>query len=332
MWKNWVAALALVPVVASGEPGELSAQEITIRFGLTDPVDTPYGQATVEFERLVEDGSDGRIDVQLFPSAQLGSIVEQLESVRQGAQEMSMASPGWFSQFYPRMDMLELPFLVTDWDQAQRMLSSQAFQDLAKAAEEETDVLIYGKFPYGFRNIANSKRSIETLEDLKGLKLRVQNSPAHLATFQALGASPVALAWDETYQAVQTGVVDGLENANTVLLANKFPEIARYVSTTHHLFGMLFAFMNPEFYDSLGEEDRALLDDAMRQAEAMNIELSLGAEKDAVEGLRELGAEINDVTPEVIGQMRAAVQPVYEEFGAQFQPELGALQAAAQQQ
>jgi len=119
-----------------------------------------------------------------------------------------MASPGWFSQFYPRMDMLELPFLVTDWDQAQRMLSSQAFQDLAKAAEEETDILIYGKFPYGFRNIANSKRSVETLEDLKGLKLRVQNSPAHLATFQALGASPVALAWDETYQAVQTGVVE----------------------------------------------------------------------------------------------------------------------------
>jgi tripartite ATP-independent transporter DctP family solute receptor len=244
MTNRWIVALAALPLVAVAL--NASAQETVIRVGLTDPLDTPYGQAMVEFERLVEEGSDGRIDVQLFPSRQLGSIVEQLENVRQGAQEMSLASPGWFSQFYPRMDMLELPFLVTDWDQAQRMLSSDAFQALADAAEQEAQIKIYGSFPYGFRNIANSDRPVVTMEDLQGLKLRVQNSPAHLALFRALGASPVALAWDETYQAVQTGVVDGLENANTVLLANKYPEIAPYVSTTHHLFGMLFAFMNPD--------------------------------------------------------------------------------------
>lgn len=331
MLNRWVVALIALPLAAVAADRAAQGQEITIRFGLTDPLDTPYGQAVVEFERLVEEGSDGRIDVQLFPSSQLGSIVEQLENVRLGAQEMSMASPGWFSQFYPRIDMLELPFLVTDWDQAQRMLDSQAFRDLASAAEEEAAIMIYGRFPYGFRNIANSQRPVESLEDLKGLKLRVQNSPAHLATFRALGASPVALAWDETYQAVQTGVVDGLENANTVLLANKFPEIAPYVSTTHHLFGMLFAFMNPDFYAGLSDADRALLDDAMAQAEAINIELSLAAEQNAADGLRELGAEINDVSPDVIAAMRAAVEPVYEEFGAQFQPELGALQEAAQQ-
>jgi tripartite ATP-independent transporter DctP family solute receptor len=330
MRTTWGAALAAAAIVA-GTGWAASAQEIVIRIGLTDPLDTPYGQAMVELEQTVEAGSDGRIDVQLFPSAQLGSIVEQLESVRQGAQEMSMASPGWFSQFYPRIDMLEMPFLVTDWDQAQRMLDSQAFEDLKQAAQEEADIMIYGNFPYGFRNIANSDRAVATLEDLKGLKLRVQNSPAHLATFRALGASPVALAWDETYQAVQTGVVDGLENANTVLLANKYPEIAPYVSTTHHLFGMLFAFINPDFYQSLSDQDRALLDEAMDQAEARNIELSLAAESSAADGLRDLGAKINDVPPEVIEQMRQAVRPVYEEFGAGFQPELGELQAAAQQ-
>jgi tripartite ATP-independent transporter DctP family solute receptor len=330
MRTTWGAALAAAAIVA-GTGWAASAQEIVIRIGLTDPLDTPYGQAMVELEQTVEAGSDGRIDVQLFPSAQLGSIVEQLENVRQGAQEMSMASPGWFSQFYPRIDMLEMPFLVTDWDQAQRMLDSQAFEDLKQAAQEEADIMIYGNFPYGFRNIANCDRAVATLEDLKGLKLRVQNSPAHLATFRALGASPVALAWDETYQAVQTGVVDGLENANTVLLANKYPEIAPYVSTTHHLFGMLFAFMNPDFYQSLSDQDRALLDEAMDQAEARNIELSLAAESSAADGLRDLGAKINDVAPEVIEQMRQAVQPVYQEFGAGFQPELGELQAAAQQ-
>lgn len=331
MHTNWLFAAAIAPVLALGGIGSASSQETIIRAGLTDPLDTPYGQAMMEFERLVEEGSDGRFDVQLFPSSQLGSISEQLESVRTGAQEMSLASPGWFSQFYPRLDMLEMPFLVTNWDEANRMLDSDAYRTLLETASEETGILIFGQFPYGFRNVANSDHPVETLQDFSGLKLRVQNSPAHIATFRALGANPVAIAWDETYQAVQTGVVDGLENANTVLLANRFPEIAQYVSSTRHLFGMLLVFMNVDFFEGLSAEDQALLGEAMRAAEEINLELSLKAEEEAAAGLREIGAEINDVAPEEIAAMREAIQPVYEEFGPRFEPELSALRDAAAQ-
>lgn len=328
--RKWFMSLVLAPFLVSGAASVATAQELTVRVGFSDPLTTPWGQSLSEFERIVETGSDGRIEVQLFPSEQLGSLVEQIENVRQGAQEISLASPGWFSQFYSRIDMLEMPFLVTDWDQARRMLNSQAFADLAEAAEEETGLLIYGKFPYGFRNIINARHPVETLEDLEGLKLRVQNSPAHLATFRALGANPVAIAWGETYQAVQTGVVDGLENANTVLVANKFPEIAKYVSVTRHLFGMLLAYINPEFYNGLSDGDRDLLDRAMREAEAMNLRLALEQEETALDELRELGAEINVVPPEEIARMREVVQPVYDELGPRFQPELDGLQEAAE--
>ena len=330
MRKTWIVALALVPIVAVGLVRQATAADIIVRAGLTDPLDTTFGKAMVEFKRVAEADSKGRIEVQLFPSRQLGSIVEQLENVRQGAQEMSMASPGWFTQFYPRIDMLEMPFLVTDWDQAERMLNSQAFHDLVKAAETETHIRIYGSFPYGFRHVINSKRPVKTLADLKGLKLRLQNSPAHLATFRALGASPVALAWDETYQAVQTGVVDGLENASTVLYANKYPEIAKYISLTRHLFGMLFAFINPDFYNGLSADDRAVLDRAMRAAEVLCVKLSREAEDTAIKGLRDLGAEINDVSAETLKAMRAAVEPVYAEMSPRFEPELSGLLKAAQ--
>ena len=330
MWKKWIVAFALVPIVAAGFAREATAGAIIVRAGLTDPLDTTFGKAMVEFKRVAEAESRGRIEVQLFPSRQLGAIVEQLENVRQGAQEMSMASPGWFTQFYPRIDMLEMPFLVTDWDQVERMLKSQAFRDLVGAAEKETRIKIYGNFPYGFRHVINSKRPVKTLADLKGLKLRLQNSPAHLATFRALGANPVALAWDETYQAVQTGVVDGLENASTVLYANKYPEIAKYISLTRHLFGMLFAFINPGFYNGLSADDRAVLDRAMRAAEALCVKLSREAEDTAIKGLRNLGAEINEISPETLKAMRAAVQPVYDQLGPKFEPELSGLQRAAQ--
>lgn len=329
MRKTILSAIVLGPLVALALTVSSAAQEITIRVGFSDPIDTPWGQGLSEFKRIVETESNGRIAVQLFPSEQLGSLVEMIENVRQGAQEISLASPGWLSQFYPTIDVLELPFLVTNWDEVDRMLGSQAFADLSSAAEEQTGLKIYAKFPYGFRNIANSKRPVEKLEDLAGMKLRVQNSPVHLAAFRALGASPVALAWGETFQAVQTGVVDGLENANTVLLANKYPEIAKYISVTNHLFGMLLAYINPDFYNGLSEEDRALLDRAMKEAETLSLKLALEQGDEALDELRELGGVINIVPPEEIKKMREAVKPVYEEFGPKFEPHLEALRKAA---
>jgi tripartite ATP-independent transporter DctP family solute receptor len=330
MFRKWVAAASLGAVLGLSSYAPASAQQITIRFGFSDPLTTTWGQAAAEFKRLVESQSNDRVRVQLFPSSQLGNIPEMIENVRRGAQEMTLGSPGLFSRFYPRADMLEMPFLVTDWDQVNRLLNSAPFKDLLKAAEQQTQIRIVGNFPYGFRNIINSKRAIKTVDDFKGLKLRTQASPAHLAAFRALGANPVALPIDETYQAVQTGVVDGLENANSMLLANKYAEIAKHVSLTKHLFGMLFIYMNPKFYDGLSEADRALVTKALRDAEAMNLKLSLEAEKNSVEGLRKAGAEVTEVTPENLKAMRTALQKVYDEANAKFGPEFVAMQKAAQ--
>lgn len=322
-------SLVAAAILAGGLSLPVAAQEITIRAGITDPLETPHGQAMVEFKRIVEEESDGRIEVQLFPSNQLGDIVEQIENVRDGAQEMSMSTPAWFSQFYPRIDMLEMPFLVKNWDEVQRVISSDTFKDLSAAAASDTGVLIFGTFPYGFRNVINSARPIEDVGDFAGLKIRLQNSPVHLATFQALGANPVAVSWNETYQAVQTGVVDGLENSNAILLSHKFYEVAKYVSNTRHFFGTLLVYISPSFYEGLSAEDQALLTRAMRAAEAKNLELSRAADESATEELRAAGAVVNDLSDEAIAAMRAAVQPVYDEFGSKFEPELSELQAAA---
>jgi tripartite ATP-independent transporter DctP family solute receptor len=328
MRQSWLAGMAVTFFVAvSVAPA--SAVDITIRAGLTDPLDTPYGEAMLEFKRIVEEGSQKRIEVQLFPSAQLGAIPEQLENVKVGGQEMSLFSPAYAGQFFPAFDVLELPFLVTNWDEAQRMLKSDAFKRLTSEAAKAIGVKIVGTFPYGFRNIANSKHPVRTLQNFSGLKLRVQNSPVHIAAFRALGANPVAIGWDETYQAVQTGVVDGLENANTVLIANRYPEIAKYVSRTGHLFGMLLVSMNTKLYDSLSPADQKLIIKGMEAAEAINLARALEIDKSSVDTLTKMGAVVNDVSPEAVQEMRKAVQPVLDEFGPKFQPHLDALTAAA---
>ena len=191
-----------------------NAADITIRAGLTDPLDTPYGEAMLEFKRIVEEGSNNRIAVQLFPSAQLGAVPEQLENVKVGAQEMALFSPAYAGQFFPAFNVLELPFLVTNWDEAQAMLDSAAFKALTDEAADAIGIKVVGNFPTASAT-SQQPPPVAAMSDFP-MKLRVQNSPVHIAAFQALGAGPVAIGWDETYQAVQTGVVDGLENANTV--------------------------------------------------------------------------------------------------------------------
>ncbi len=329
MPKTWLIAGAIAAIMAATTSGIANAADITIRAGLTDPLDTPYGEAMLEFKRIVEEGSNNRIEVQLFPSAQLGAVPEQLENVKVGAQEMTLFSPAYAGQFFPAFNVLELPFLVTNWDEAQAMLNSEAFKTLTDEAAAAIDVKVIGNFPYGFRNIANSRHPVEKMSDFSGLKLRVQNSPVHIAAFQALGAGPVAIGWDETYQAVQTGVVDGLENANTVLIANRFPEIAKYVSVTRHLFGMLMVAMNSKLYDSLSDDDRALIERAMAAGEAINISRAIAIDEDSTAELIALGAEVNEVPADEVAKMREAMKPVYDQFGPQFEPHFSALSAAA---
>lgn len=327
--RKILAVAATVAALYATAPRHAVAADIVIHAGLTDPLDTPYGEAMTKFKELVEAGSGHRIEVQLFPSNQLGAIPEQLENVKTGAQEMSLFSPAYAGQFFPAFDVLELPYLVTNWDEARRMLSSDAFKKLRNDAAKSIGVKIIGSFPYGFRNIANSKHPVTSLADFKGLKLRTQNSPVHIAAFRDLGANPVAIGWDETYQAVQTGVVDGLENANTVLIANRFPEIAPYISVTHHLFGMLLVSMNTKLYDSLSPEDRKLVDTSMQAAEELNLTRALEVEKTSIAQLTKMGAKVNEVPQDQIAAMKGAVQPVYKEFGPKFEPYLSALRTAA---
>ena len=330
MLRKWIIAIALTPVMAIGMALQASAQ-INIRVGFPDPMTTPWAQSLVEFKRIVEADSNGRMKVTLYPSEQLGSLVEMIGNVRSGAQEISLASPAVFSQFFAKIDMIEMPFLVTNWDEGRKMLASKPYRDLLDSAEKATGVRIYATFPFGFRNIINKKHPINTLDDLKGMKLRVINSPTQLAVWRALGASPIGMAWGEVYPAVQTGVLDGLENTPGVLAASKFPEVAKYISESRHMFGIMLTYMNSKFYNGLPEQDRAILDKAMKFAEEFNMKNVMALEDKSANDLKSQGAVVNVVPPATMKNMQAAVEPVYKSLESKFEPELSAIRKAIQQ-
>jgi len=292
----------------------------TIRAGLTDPLDTPHGKAMVLFKETLEKETNGSIKVQLFPSLQLGQILEQVEGVQQGSQEMMMATPAWFSRFYPAIDIFSLPYLVTTWTSGEKLLASPVTKEIWAEAEKASGVKIVGALPVGFRNVINKKRPVRSIEDMAGLKIRLQNSPVQLATFKALGANPVVVSWGETHQAVQTGIVDGLENSLPILVSAKFADVAEYVSLTRHFFEHFLVFVNPKFYAGLTPDEKRAYDNAMRRAEERCLELVKKAEADAIAELEKEGAKVNELDASVVAKFRDAVKPVYDEYGSKFEP------------
>jgi tripartite ATP-independent transporter DctP family solute receptor len=321
------SALGLATALALACGGALAQQKI-IRAGHSDPADTPHGQSLQVFKKVVEANSKGSIQVQLFPSLQLGPVIEQMEGVKQGTQEMFISTPAWFSRFYNQVDVLSLPYLVTDWDAAERMMTSDVVRKLAADAEAASGIKIIGVLPVGFRNAATRVRAITKVEDFAGLKIRVQNSPVYLNAFRALKANPVALDAGEMYQAVQSGVVDGIESTFPIINSAKFFQVAPFISETRHNFDVFLVYLNKRFYEGLSADQRKAVDDAIRATEAASVVITRNAEAQALRALQAAGVKYNEVSKETLAALQRSVKPVYDEMGPKFEPNLTALRAA----
>src|SRR5581483_5908929 len=263
--RKWLLAAIAIGLGCCLALSDASAQKV-IQLGHSEGPDTPHGQTLAIFGKLLEQATDHRFQVRIFPSLQLGPVTAEIQAVKLGTQEMFISTPAWFSSFYPKVDVLSLPYLVTDWNEAERLLTSDVLKRIAADAEKASGIKIVGIIPVGFRNIATSKKPVVKPEDLAGQKIRVQNSPVYLAIFKALKANPVAIDAGEIFLAVQNGVADGLETTYPIMLSSKYYQVAPNISETRHNFDVFLIYMNKGFYDGMSPEDRKAVDDSMRAA------------------------------------------------------------------
>ena len=181
-----------------------------------------------KFKELVEDKSEGKIVVELYPNAQLGPAETYLDTLRQGT--IQMASPGSvMAQLQPLVASPEMPFLFRDWDHAKAVLTNEELTDkLSEGMIENLGVRTLGFAPRGFR-VISSNVSLETIDDLKDLRIRVPNIPFYIKLAEALNTSPIALPLTELFSALEQGVVDAQENPYTTIETSKFYEVQEYI-------------------------------------------------------------------------------------------------------
>ena len=270
-------------------------------------------RAIEEFKRLVEEGSSGEIEVQIFPSSQMGPDREMIEGVQTGVLEMAVPPSSFFAGWDPAFAVIELPYMYPSKEVALKTFHSPA-GDKMLARLEKQDLVGLGWLENGLRHVTNNVRPIAAPTDLDGIKLRTMKVPAHVDTFKALGANPTPMNFGEVYSGLQQGVIDGQENPVAHIYAQRFYEVQKNMSTTGHVFTVYIPVISKSFFEQLPEEQQKLVREALQKAEDYQQNLVNTEESEQLAEIQKAGVEVIELTPDQRKAFMADTKPVREKY------------------
>ena len=287
-----------------------SGEGVTIlKAALSQNPSEPQVRAVELFAELVSEGTEGRIQVQIYPNNQLGNQRDVVEGLQMGSVELANIA-SVMASFVPEINLFELPFLFDGPEHFDAVVDSEIGESLAPAFESR-GLHLLGYFDVGERHIMTTERPVERLEDLAGLKIRTMENRLHLATFEKFGANPLPMAYGELYSALEQGVIDGAEAADPNYFAKRFYEPAPNWARVGWIRLIEYVVMSQAFYSELPAEDRAVIDQAAR-AMILRQRSWYRAEADsALVRLQEAGVRITAPDRE---PFRNAARGLYEEW------------------
>ncbi len=256
---------ALIASLAFGVAGAANAADFVIKFSHVVAQDTPKGKAAEYFKKLAEERTKGRVQVQVFPNSQLYKDKEEMEALQLGAVQMLAPSLAKFGPLGAKeFEVFDLPYIFDNYDELHKVTQGPiGMQLLSKLESKGIKGLAY--WDNGFK-ILSANKPLKTPADLKGLKMRIQSSKVIEEQMRSMGALPQVMAFSETYQALQTGVVDGTENPPSNMFTQKMHEVQKHATVTNHGYLGYAVIVNKKFWDGLPADVRATLDGAMKDA------------------------------------------------------------------
>ncbi|MFP4198402.1 MAG: TRAP transporter substrate-binding protein [Halanaerobium sp.] len=312
MRKNLMITLSLALLLVLTFTASSFAQEYTINAGIGLNDKSAQYKSLEFFKELVEDRTDGDIEVELYHSSQLGDDREMMEALQMGTQEMTCPSTAPIASFVNGFKVFDLPFLFPTNEAADYVLDGPVGQDLLDQLEDE-DIIGLAYWENGYRQLTNSKRAVESPEDVEGLKIRTMENPMHLAAWEEMGANPTPMAFGELFSAMQQGVVDGQENPWGTIYLQNFFEVQDYATDTGHVYSPFVLMISKQFYDKLPEDYQEIVKEAAVEAKDHNRETNREMNAEYLDDLKE-EMEVTELTEEQRAEFQEAVQPVYEEF------------------
>jgi tripartite ATP-independent transporter DctP family solute receptor len=270
--------------------------------------------AAEKFKALTEKYTSGSVTVTIFPNAKLGDERTLLERMKMGIVDAGIITNGPIINFVPRFGAIDLPFLFRSPEHAYKVLDGSIGQGLFADLEKQGwKGLAWAE--RGFRNLTNSKKAVNSPDDVKGLKIRVMQNPVYVDSFKALGANAVPMAWTEALTALQQGTVDGQENPLNVIVAFKLNESQKYMAITRHAYAPAPILMSMVTWKKLNPDQQKAVVKAAQEAAVYERAFNNASEKLWVKELEGKGMKVT--TPD-LKPFLAAVKPVYDAYTPKF--------------
>jgi tripartite ATP-independent transporter DctP family solute receptor len=305
-----VLAMALVLVFVSGTTFA-AKKPLKLVFGHTWAADHFYCKGDRYFIDLVKKNSKGQILIDYFPGSQLGNETETYQATRSGAQQICLAAGGSFGMWWPKLLTLELPYVIRDYDHQLKVLRKMDSLINPDEMGAKTGVRFLSIRACHPRQLT-SRNPVKSLEDLKGLKIRVGENPLQIAIWKTLGAVPVAMPGSDIYTALATGTIDAQENTFDTNYANKIHEQIKYCTLTAHMRNYNVMVINDKFWKSLTAKQRKIIKNAADKSTEYMIKLGKANEEEYYNLLVKAGVKFIkiDIAPWI-----KKVKPVWDEFG-----------------
>jgi tripartite ATP-independent transporter DctP family solute receptor len=264
---------------------------IRLRFST---VSVPLDAHTVclnTFKDELEKSTNGRIKVEIFHSGQLFTQEAEQAAIRRGTIEMVYTGPNWLADFIPYFSMFTSGYIFKDYEHMNRVLNGEIGKQIFEDVAEKIGVRPLGAFYLGTRqlNLRDIGKEVRTPQDMKGIKLRMPNSPSWLFLGKALGANPTTISFTELYMALKTGAVDGQDNPLPTTKNAKFYEVTKYIILTNHYVNPIMPSINEKLWRKLGPELQEKIYAAIEKARQVCDRMNLEAEEKLVDFFKEQG-------------------------------------------
>lgn len=314
-------SVAIIGCSADGGSGAGATDEvIEISYGHGFMPDTPHHESAIKFKEEVEAATNGRVEVNVFPSGQLGSAREMFEGLQMGTQEVALVPTARISGFAPELQLFDLPFLFPDREIGYEIMDGEVGTELLDKLSSQS---IKGVAFYedGYKHFTANK-AIESVDDFQGVKFRTMESPIIVNQFKALGASPTPIDFGELYNSLQLGVVEGQENPLVTIESNKFYEVQSHLTLSEHAYLAHVLIFSESWYNELPEDIQEILVEKGREIAKWQRQAVQDEEVKYLETIEGYGTTIIELTPEQKEELKEATKSVHQEYSDEFGNEI----------
>jgi tripartite ATP-independent transporter DctP family solute receptor len=330
MKRRNFTALAIVAActAAAFAPLATAQQKTVLKAADVHPAGYPTVIAVENLGKKLDKATNGRYSVQMFGTMQLGGEKEMIEQAQVGALQFARVSVGALGPVIDELNVFNLPYVFRNTAHMQKVVDGPIGKELLdKVTNSGKGLVALCWMDAGARSLYSTKKQVHVLEDLKGMKFRVMGNPIFVDMMNALGGNGVAMGYDQVFNALQTGVVDGAENNPPSFVFDNHYQVAKFYTIDEHLIIPELLLFSKKTWDSLPKADQALLAKFSREAQFDERTLWAKYEKDAMEKAKAAGIQIVQVSDKDKKAFQDAVKPVWDKYGPKYADMIKRIQA-----